>query len=68
MDQYPLPRVKEIFSNLSGEQFTKLDLMIAYLQMEIEEDHQKYLTINIHRGLSRFNRLMYGVASALAVW
>lgn len=68
MDQYPLPRVKEIFSNLSGEQYTKLDLMIAYLQMEIEEDHKKYLIINTHRGLFCFNRLMNGVASALAVW
>ncbi|XP_062586311.1 uncharacterized protein K02A2.6-like [Saccostrea cucullata] len=69
VDQYPLPRVDEIFSNLAGgKHFTNLDLKNAYLQMEIEEDHQKYLTINTHRGLFRFNRLMYGVASAPAVW
>lgn len=71
MDQYPLPRVDEIFFNLSGrEQFTKLDLKNAYLQMEmeIEESLQEYLTINTHRGLFRFNRLMYGVASAPWDW
>ncbi|XP_062612487.1 uncharacterized protein K02A2.6-like [Saccostrea cucullata] len=68
VDQYPLPRVDEIFSNLAGGKHFKLDLKNAYLQMEIEEDHQKYLTINTHRGLFRFNRLMYGVTSAPAVW
>jgi hypothetical protein len=69
VDQYPLPRIDEIFSNLSGgEHFTKLDLKNAYLQMQIEEEYQEFLTINTHRGLFRFNRLMYGVASAPAVW
>lgn len=69
VDQYPLPRVDEIFSNLSGEeQFTKVDLKNAHLQMEIEEGQQRYLTIDTNRGLFRFNRLIYCVSSAPAVW
>jgi hypothetical protein len=71
VDQYPLPRVDEIFSNLSGgEHFRKLHMKNAYtyLQMEIEEEHQEFLTINTQRGLFRFNRLMHGVASVPAVW
>lgn len=43
VDQYPPPRVDEIFSNLSEEkQFTKVDLRNAHLQMEIEEGQQRY--------------------------
>ncbi|XP_048770361.2 uncharacterized protein K02A2.6-like [Ostrea edulis] len=69
IDQYPLPRVDDIFSSLAGGQhFTKIDLKNAYLQMEVEEDQRKLLTINRHKGLFQFNRLMFGVASAPAVW
>lgn len=69
IDKYPLPKVDDIFANLSGgKHFTKLDLRHAYLQMKVEEDHRKYLTINTHRGLFRYNRLVFGIASAPAIW
>ncbi|XP_056009456.1 uncharacterized protein K02A2.6-like [Ostrea edulis] len=69
IDQYPLPRVDDIFSSLTGgHHFTKIDLKNAYLQMEVEEDQRKLLTINTHKGLFQFNKLMFGVASAPAVW
>ena len=51
IDKYPLPRIDDIYANLSsGKQFSVLDLRQAYLQME-DEAHRKYLTINTHRGL-----------------
>ena len=38
VDEYPLPRIEEIYANLSGgKQFSTLDLRQAYLQMELEE-------------------------------
>jgi len=40
----------------------------AYLQMEVDECSHKYLTINTHKGLYQYNRLVFGVASAPAIW
>nr|XP_055076811.1 uncharacterized protein K02A2.6-like [Misgurnus anguillicaudatus] len=69
VEQYPLPRIEDIFASLSGGQlFSKIDLAEAYLQMEIEEDSKVFLTINTHKGLYRYNRLVFGVASAPAIW
>ncbi len=37
-EQYPLPRIEDIFANLAGGQkFSKVDLAEAYMQMEMEE-------------------------------
>ena len=48
-EQYPLPRIEDIFANLAGGQkFSKVDLRQAYHQLEMEEDSKKYLTINTH--------------------
>ena len=69
VDQYPLPRIEDIFAALSGgAQFSKVDLKHAYLQMEVAEDSRPLLTINTEKGLYRYNRLVYGVASAPAIW
>ena len=65
----PLPRSEELFTALTGGfHFTKLDLSKAYLQIELDEESKKYLTINTHKGLYRVNRLPYGVASAPAIF
>ena len=69
VDQYPLPRFDDIFSTLAGGQrFSKIDLRQAYLQMEVEEESKKLLTINTSQGLFKHNRLVFGVASAPAIW
>ncbi|XP_061190068.1 uncharacterized protein K02A2.6-like [Saccostrea echinata] len=69
IEQYPLPRIEDIFASLAGGQkFSKIDLKNAYLQLEVEEESKKFLTINTHRGLYRYNRLLFGVASAPAIW
>lgn len=69
VDKYPLPRIEEIFANMAGgERFSKLDLRHAYLQMEVAEECRHLLTVNTHQGLYRYKRLVYGIASAPAVW
>jgi hypothetical protein len=69
IDKYLLPKIDEIFSNLSGgKRFTKLDLKNAYLHMEVEEDQKELLTINTQRGLFRYTRLVFGIAAAPAIW
>ena len=68
-EKYPLPRIEDLFAALSGGQaFTKLDLANAYLQLPLEDKSRDYVTINTHKGLFRYNRLPFGVASAPAVF
>ena len=69
VEQYPLPKPQDLFATLSGgEKFTKLDLHQAYLQLQLEEESRKYVTINTHRGLFEYTRLPFGVASAPALF
>ena len=61
IDKYPLPRPTDLFATLAGgKYFTTLDL---YNQIQLDEHSKKYLTINTHRGLYRYTRLPFGVAS-----
>ena len=65
---YPLRRIDELFASLSGGQtFTTLDLSHAYLQLELEEESQELVTINTHKDLFKYTRLLFGVASAPAI-
>jgi transposase InsO family protein len=67
--QYPLPRPDDLFGILNGGQkFSKLDLKEAYLQLCLDEDARKCLTISTHKGLFQFKRMPYGVASAPAIF
>ena len=69
VDQYPLPKPEDLFATLAnGSLFTKLDLSQAYLQVELDKDSTKYVTINTHQGLYQFSRLPFGVASAPAIF
>ncbi|XP_055622692.1 uncharacterized protein K02A2.6-like [Toxorhynchites rutilus septentrionalis] len=64
-DAHPLPHPDDVFADLAGcRYFSQLDLSDAYLQVEVEEESQKYLTINTHRGLFKYNRLPPGIKSA----
>lgn len=68
-EQYPPPIIEDIFATLSGgRHFSKIDLAEAYLQMEMEEDSKVLLTINTHKGLYCYNRLVFGISSAPALW
>ncbi len=69
VDQYPLPTPEQLFSTLTGgTKFTTLDLSQAYQQLLLDEQSREYVTINTHRGLYRYTRLPFGVASAPAMF
>ena len=55
VDEYPLPRIEEIYANVvGGQQFSVIDLRQAYLQMEVEEQSKTYPTVNTNRGLYQY--------------
>nr|XP_012137589.1 PREDICTED: uncharacterized protein K02A2.6-like [Megachile rotundata] len=69
IDKHPLPTPDELLTQMAGGTvFSKIDLLQAYLQLEIRPEDRELLTINTHKGLYKPTRLMYGVASAPAIW
>jgi hypothetical protein len=63
--QYPIPHPDEVFSILANcSVFSKVDFSDAFLQVEVEEESRKLLTINTHRGLFQYNRCPFGVKIA----
>ena len=69
-DKYPLPKVDDLYMSLAGgTTFTKLDLSRAYLyQLILDEESREYVTINTHKGLFRYTRLLFGVSVAPSVF
>ncbi len=69
LETYPIPRVEDLFSMLAGgKTFTKLDMSHAYQQLLLDEMSKQYITINTHKGLFKYNRLVFGVASSPAIF
>ena len=69
LDKYPLPKIEDLFVHVAGgKAFTKLDLSQAYQQVSLAEESRKYVVINTHRGLFRYNRMPFGVSSAPGVF
>lgn len=66
---YPLPRIDECFQPLAGcVYFCVLDLAGAYQQLSVHPDSQELLTINTHKGLFQFTRLIFGLNSSPAIF
>ncbi|XP_049529003.1 uncharacterized protein K02A2.6-like [Dermacentor silvarum] len=69
VEQYPLPKIDDIFAALSGgEVFSTLDLRNAYNQLPLDEEAKKIVVLNTHKGLFCYNRLAFGIASAPALF
>ena len=69
VDHYPLPTPEDLFTTVAGAKcFSKLDLSHAYQQVELEPDSRRYVTVSTHHDLYQYNRLLFGVSSAPAVF
>ena len=62
------PALKTFATLSGGKEFITLDLANAYLQLPLEDKSRQYVTINTHKGLFKYNRLPFGVASAPAIF
>lgn len=68
LDNYPIPKVEDLFAKLRGVVFTKLDMSQAYQQLSLDDESKQYVVVNTHKGLFRFNRLPFGVSSAPGIF
>ena len=69
LDKYPIPKIEDLFSKLTGgKSFTKLDMSQAYQQLVLDKESREFVVINTHRGLFRYNRLPFGVSSAPGIF
>ena len=69
LNNYLIPKIEDLYATLGGgTEFTKLDLSQAYQQLELDEESQKYTTINTHKGLFRYKRLPFGISSAPGIF
>ena len=60
---------EELFATLAnGTLFNKLDLSQAYLQVQLVESSTPFVTINTHQGIYQPTHLLFGVASAPAMF
>ena len=68
VDHYPMPTSEDLFATFAGGTlFSKIDLSQVYNQVLLEPESREYLTVNTHKGLYRYTRLPFGVASAPAL-
>lgn len=76
VDQYPLPRIEDIFSALVQQAWLASRLFTDDIVVEKSRDlltintekSRDLRTINTENGLYRYNRLVYGVDSAPTIW
>ena len=68
-DTFPQPTPEELFSKIHVmKKFSKIDLSQAYLQIQLEEQSQKYLTINTSKRLKQYTRMPYRVKPASGIF
>ena len=48
--------------------FSKLDLSQVYQQLPLDPDSKKFTTINTHKGLFRFEHLLFGISTAPSIF
>lgn len=65
----PPPLIEDLLYGLAGgQQFSKIGLCQAYLQMHVDPSSQDLLTIMTHKGMFQNQRLPFGITSAPALF
>lgn len=69
IEKYPMPRIEEVFAKIGGgDRYSKIDLKNAYNQFVLDDSSQELTTINTHKGLFKYTRLVYGLSNAPAIF
>ena len=68
-DSYKSPSTDQVLLRLGGGKFfAEIDLAEAYLQIPVDEETSKILTVNTVKGLHRVTRLPFGIEVASAIF
>lgn len=68
-ENYLIPNIEDLLAKLRGNNiYSQLDLSDAYFQIKLDDENKAMTTINTHRGLFMFNRLVFGLKPALAIF
>ncbi|PAA55936.1 hypothetical protein BOX15_Mlig012942g1, partial [Macrostomum lignano] len=71
VDKHPMPQLDEIASKIKkgrGRVFSKIDLKSGYMQMQLHESSRNLTAFITHKGLFRYRRVPFGLASAPAAF
>ncbi|XP_063411616.1 uncharacterized protein K02A2.6-like [Mytilus trossulus] len=64
-ERYPIPTVDEVIQDLNQSKvFSKLDIKLAYHQIELTPEFRQITCFMTHKGIFRYKRLMFGINSA----
>ena len=64
-ERHPIPTVDDVLHTLNGATvFSKLDVKMAFHQIELDEESRDVTTFICHKGLMRYKRLNFGITSA----
>ena len=63
--RYPIPTLDEILDKVNGATvFSKVDLKMAYHQIELDDESRDITTFTSSEGIYRYKRLVFGISSA----
>ena len=68
MTAHPTPTPEDIFASVRGQQFCKLDLKDAFLQLELGEESRDMTTVVTHRGRYRMLSLPFGISACSSIF
>ena len=64
-ERYTIPTTEEVLQDLNNSTvFSKLDIKMAYHQIELDQESREITTFMTHKGMYRYKRLMFGVSCA----
>ncbi|XP_063412611.1 uncharacterized protein K02A2.6-like [Mytilus trossulus] len=64
-ERYPIPTVDEVIQDLNQSKvFSKLDIKLAYHQIELTPESRQITCFMTHKGIFRYKRLMFGINCA----
>ncbi|CAC5358384.1 unnamed protein product [Mytilus coruscus] len=64
-ERYPIPTVDEVIQDLNQSKvFIKLDIKLAYHQIELTPESRQITAFMTHKGIYRYKRLIFGINCA----
>ncbi|XP_053392140.1 uncharacterized protein LOC128554851 [Mercenaria mercenaria] len=68
-ERYPIPTTEEVLQDLNNSAvFSKLDIKMAYHQIELDEESREITRFMTHKGMYRYKRRMFGISCAPEIY